>query len=153
MSHDLGGVAYVYRLEGHMSRLGRDCLCLPIGRTRVTTWVGLPILTHWKGTSYDSILVIIGRLTKMIHQLRFDSRHRRLAYKDDTPVTIRSLSSSTSFRRCYATSWCRYRLMHPGFSTRSSATQDSVFTSKSWSPRYHFQARLRLPPTCLLRGH
>ena len=27
----------------------------------------LPILTNWKGDSYDSILVIIDRLTKMIH--------------------------------------------------------------------------------------
>ena len=57
------------------------------------------------------------------HQLRFDSRHRRSAYEDDTPVTIRSSSSSTSFRRCYATSWCRYRLMHPGFPIRLSATK------------------------------
>ena len=84
MSHDLGGIAYVYQLEGHMSRLGRDCLCLPIGRTRVTTWAGLPIPTHWKGTSYDSILVIVSRLTKMIHQLRFNLRHRRPASEDVT---------------------------------------------------------------------
>ena len=28
---------------------------------------GLPILTDWKGESYDSILVIIDRLTKMVH--------------------------------------------------------------------------------------
>ena len=28
---------------------------------------GLPILTDWKGNSYDSILVIINRLMKMIH--------------------------------------------------------------------------------------
>ena len=28
---------------------------------------GLPILTDWKGDSYDSILVIINRLTKMVH--------------------------------------------------------------------------------------
>ena len=34
-----------YRLEGHESRLGRDCLC------------------HWKDTSYDLILVIIDQLT------------------------------------------------------------------------------------------
>ena len=28
---------------------------------------GLPILTDWKGDSYDSILVIVNRLTKMVH--------------------------------------------------------------------------------------
>ena len=29
--------------------------------------MGLPILTYWKGNSYDSILVIVNRLTKMVH--------------------------------------------------------------------------------------
>ena len=29
--------------------------------------IGLPISTDWKGNSYDSILVIGDRLTKMIH--------------------------------------------------------------------------------------
>ena len=28
---------------------------------------GLPILTDWKGDSYDSILVIINRLMKIVH--------------------------------------------------------------------------------------
>ena len=28
---------------------------------------GLPISTNWKGESYDSILVIIDQLTKMVH--------------------------------------------------------------------------------------
>ncbi len=28
---------------------------------------GLPISTNWKGDSYDSILVIVERLTKMVH--------------------------------------------------------------------------------------
>ena len=28
---------------------------------------GLPVLTDWKGESYDSILVIVDRLTKMVH--------------------------------------------------------------------------------------
>ena len=28
---------------------------------------GLPILTDWKGDNYDSILVIVDRLTKMVH--------------------------------------------------------------------------------------
>ena len=29
--------------------------------------MGLPVLTDWKGDSYDSILVIVDRLTKMVH--------------------------------------------------------------------------------------
>ncbi len=28
---------------------------------------GLPISANWKGDSYDSILVIVDRLTKMVH--------------------------------------------------------------------------------------
>ena len=28
---------------------------------------GLPLFTDWKGNSYDSILVIVDRLTKMVH--------------------------------------------------------------------------------------
>ncbi len=28
---------------------------------------GLPISTNWKSETYDSILVIVNRLTKMIH--------------------------------------------------------------------------------------
>ena len=41
--------------------------------------------TNWKDTSYDSLLVVIvGRLTKMIHQLQFDSHHHRPASKDVT---------------------------------------------------------------------
>ncbi len=28
---------------------------------------GLPISANWKGNSYDSILVIVDRLTKMVH--------------------------------------------------------------------------------------
>ena len=80
--------------------------------------------TDWKDTSHD-----LGGIADTYplegHQLRFDSRHRRSAYEDDTPVTIWSSSSTTSFRRCYATSRCRYRLMHPSFPTRSTETQSS----------------------------
>ena len=31
---------------------------------------GLPVLTNWKGETYDSILVIVDRLTKMVHYER-----------------------------------------------------------------------------------
>ena len=29
--------------------------------------MGLPVLTDWKRDSYDSIFVIVNRLTKMVH--------------------------------------------------------------------------------------
>ena len=29
--------------------------------------IGLPIFTNWKGDSYDSILIIIDRLMKIVH--------------------------------------------------------------------------------------
>ena len=38
-------------------------------------------------------------------------------------ATIQSLSSSTGLSTCYATSRCRYQLMHLGFPTRSTETQ------------------------------
>ncbi len=31
--------------------------------------IGLPISADWKGDSYNSILVIVNRLTKMIHYI------------------------------------------------------------------------------------
>ena len=43
-----------------------DCLCLPIGKTQVTTWVKLPISTNWKDTSYDLILVIVDLYNELI---------------------------------------------------------------------------------------
>ena len=55
-----------YQLEGHQLRLDPchrrgliDGFCdglsnIPIGRTRVTTRVGLPMSTDWKDTSHDS---------------------------------------------------------------------------------------------------
>ena len=82
----------IYQLEEHQSRLGRDCLCLPIGKTLVTTWARL--------------LVSLGK----------------------TQATIRFLSS-TGFGRCYATSWCRYQLMHPGFPTQLLATETQSLPS------------------------
>ena len=62
-------------------------------------------------------------------------------------TTIQSLLSSTSFKRCYATSRCRYQLMHLVFPDPIVSNLDSILTSKSWSLRYYFWAQLRLPPT------
>ena len=46
------------------SRLGRDCLCLSIRRTQVTTWVEFPMSTNWKNMSYDSVFIVV-RLMKI----------------------------------------------------------------------------------------
>ena len=58
------GIAYIYRAP--------DLQFLPIPTLRwkdlsMDFVIGLPISTDWKGTSYDSILVIVDRLTKMVH--------------------------------------------------------------------------------------
>ena len=41
----------------HKSRLGRDCLCLPMKDTS-HDWGGIAMSTNWKDTSYESILVM-----------------------------------------------------------------------------------------------
>ena len=45
-SQNSGGIAYVYQLERHKSRLEWDCLCLLIGKTRVKTRAGFPMSTN-----------------------------------------------------------------------------------------------------------
>ena len=115
--------------------------------------------TNWKDTSHDSGgIAYVYQLED--HELRFDPCHHRPAdllggfidrFCDgisvgEAPTTIRSSSSSTGLRSCYATSRCRYRLIHPGFPDSIVSDLNSVFTSKFWSPRYHFQAWLRLHP-------
>ena len=80
-SHDSGGIAYaIGRIRvmiwfssllagSYKSRLRRNCLCLPIGRTWAiihslsSSSVGLQ---RWY-TSYNSILVIVDQLQKMLH--------------------------------------------------------------------------------------
>ena len=64
MSHVLDEIVYVYRLEVYQLRFNLHY----IGWLRlVMTRAGLPMSTDWKDTSYNSTLVIINRLTKMIH--------------------------------------------------------------------------------------
>ena len=71
--------------------------------------------------NYDSIRLIVNRL---VVQIGFCDR---FICWEKTQVTIQSLSSLTDLSICYATSRCRYRLMHLGFSTQSTETQ-------SWLP-------------------
>ena len=92
--------------------------------------------TDEKNTSHDS-----GRIAYVYqmegHKLRFDPCHHQPAdllggfinrfcdgiSAGKVPTTIQSSLLLTGLRRCYATSRCKYRLMYPGFPTRSLATE------------------------------
>ena len=47
------------------SWLGRDCLCLPLEGHHDLGEIAYAY--RWKDTSYNSILIVIDRLTKMVH--------------------------------------------------------------------------------------
>ena len=83
-------------------------------------------LTLLKSSELSWLVTLVSRKLENLlpgNTMKTCSSSRYLLIVGRAPVTIRSSSSSTSFRRCYATSRCRYRLMHPGFPTRSSATE------------------------------
>ena len=86
-------------------------------RAPIMIWAGLPMSTNWKGTSYDLILVVIDRLTKMIH------------YEPvQIPIDIPGLA------KVFIDLVIRYH----GLPNSIVSDRNSVFTSKFWSPRYHF---------------
>ena len=62
----LSGIAHIYQLKKHESQLGRNCLCLLIRKTQVTTWAGLPMFTNWQGHKLR-FLIVINRLTKIVY--------------------------------------------------------------------------------------
>ena len=78
---------------------------------------GLPISTNWKGDSYDSILVIVDRLTKMVHYelLKITIDASSLA-KVIIDVVVR----------------------HHGLSDSIVTDKGSLFTSKFWSSLCYF---------------
>ena len=65
--------------------------------------MGLPILTNWKRDSYDSILVIVDRLTKMIHYKLVKVTINALDLAG-TIITDGGLFSPQSSGYCYAIS-------------------------------------------------
>ena len=73
---------------------------------------GLPISTNWKGDSYDSILVIVDRLTRMVY------------YK---PVEI-TIDASTLTKIIIAAVVC-----HHGVPNSIVTDKGSLFTLKFWS--------------------
>ena len=105
-------------------RLGWNCLCLPIRKTRVTTWVRVPMSTHWKGTSYDSIFLIVG------------------LHDEQVQISWCTQTVRNNFSHCNSM---------PQFLKISN--KDSVFASKFWSFLYHYWAWLRSSSMRLLRKH
>ena len=79
--------------------------------------MGLPILTDWKGDSYDSILVIVNRLTKIVH------------YK---PVKV------TIYTPGLAKVIIDIIVRHHGLSDSFVTNRGSLFTSKFWSSLCYF---------------
>ena len=78
---------------------------------------GLPISTDWKGDSYDSILVIVNRLTKMVH------------YKP-VKVTINAPGLTEVIIDVV--------VRHHGLPDLIVTDRGSLFTSKFWSLLYYF---------------
>ena len=78
---------------------------------------GLPISTDWKGDNYDSILVIVNRLTKMVH------------YKP-VKVTINALGLAKAIINVV--------IRHHGLPDSIVTDRELLFTSKFWSLLCYF---------------
>ena len=88
---------------------------------------GLPISTDWKGDSYDSILVIIDRLTKMVHY---------------EPVKVTTDAPGLAEVILDVVVW------HHGLPNSIVSNRGSLFTSKFWSSLcYFFGIKRRLSIT------
>ena len=99
-------------------------------------------------------LLTSGRKNLLIQKTRVISQAGlSMSIIERTRVRIRAPPLSTGLRRYYALSWCTRacRDFYPPWLDVNN--WDSVLTSKSWSLRYHFRARLRLPPICLLQRY
>ena len=79
--------------------------------------IGLPILKDWKGNSYDSILVIIDRLTKMVHY-------------GPVKVTINASGLAEVIIDVV--------VRHHGLPDSIVTDRGSLLTSKFWSSLYYF---------------
>ncbi len=78
---------------------------------------GLPVSTNWKGETYDSILVIVDRLTKMVH-------YEPVKVTIDAPALAEVIIEAVMRH---------YSLLDSIISDRGS-----VFTSKFWSSLCYF---------------
>ena len=78
---------------------------------------GLPILIDWKGDSYNSILVIIDWLTKIVH-------YKPVKITINTPGLAKIIIDVV--------------VRHHGFPDSIVTNRGSLFTSKFWSSLYYF---------------
>ena len=78
---------------------------------------GLPLYSDWKGDSYDSILVIVDRLTKIVH------------YKP-VKVTINTLGLAEVILNVV--------IRHHGLSDSILTDRSPLFTAKFWSSLCYF---------------
>ena len=78
---------------------------------------GLPISTDWKGDSYDSILVIVDRLTKMVY-------YKPVKVTIDTPGLAEVIIDIV--------------VKHHGLPDSIVTDRGSFFTSKFWSSLCYF---------------
>ena len=79
--------------------------------------MGLPISTNWKGKSYDSILVIIDRLTKIMH-------YEPVKITIDGPGLAEVIIDIV--------------IRHHGLPNSIITNRGFLFTSKLWSSLYYF---------------
>ncbi len=77
----------------------------------------LPVSTNWKGETYDSILVIIDRLTKMVH-------YKPIKVTIDVPGLAEIIIEVV--------------MRNHGLPDSIVSDQDLVFTSKFWSLLCYF---------------
>ena len=78
---------------------------------------GLPVSTNWKGETYDSILVIVDRLTKMVH-------YKPVKVTIDAPGLAKVIIDVV--------------VRQHNLSDSIASDRSSVFTSKFWLSLYHF---------------
>ena len=79
--------------------------------------IGLPISTNWKGKSYDSILVIVDRLTKIVH-------YKPVKITIDAPGLAEVIINVV--------------IRHHGLPDSIITDWDSLFRSKFWSSLCYF---------------
>ena len=77
----------------------------------------MPILTDWKADSYDSIFVIVDRLTKMVY-------YKPVKITIDAPGLTKIIIDVV--------------VKHHGLSDSIVINRESLFTSKFWSLLYYF---------------
>ena len=87
---------------------------------------GLPLSTDWKGDSFDLILVIVDRLTKMVHY-------------EPVKVTINAPGLSEVIIDVV--------IRHHGFPDSIISDRRAIFTSKFWSSLCYFLGIKRRLPT------